>query len=255
MNQFRTTSFFRLGILVLLGCFIFPNSLSASQLQGDSTNVPYFTDGEYLYADIDSEGQRVFIVVDDWIWKYDLQDDSWEKLLSLRDLDEPVSEFEFGYNQYTGNVNFWSRGVGKMYKADLESKQIRRVDQSFNHRNQFLHTAFYRDSTLYAFGGYGYWRWENIITFYHPELQEWVLQNVDVDSKKPSGRVPHAGIYDKEKDALYIYGGRTPVNEHQDDQNAKITLKYDIWMFSFRDKEWENIMTVDAGGLAILYSS
>lgn len=209
---------------------------------------PTLNDGSLLYADIDTARSRIYTLLDSGLWQYDLTDESWQYLDALDEIDRPLNGYEFGVDPYSGLIKLWSRGIGKMFTVDPENFEVQRVDRSFDHRNQYGHYPFFRDSTLYAFGGYGLWEMHNLIVFYNRRMDKWSIQNVDNSSPYPNRRQPQTGVYIPENDELYIFGGQGTKAEHPDDKNAIQKTFSDIWRFSFKEQAWEKVMTLDLHG-------
>jgi len=207
---------------------------------------PVLNEGSSIYADIDTTNQRLFLVVERGVWQYDLKREAWEFIDSLGALSESIDEYEFGYNPQKKKLQFWSRGVGKVYETGVDTIDFKRIDHSHDHKNQYGHFPFFRDGRLYAFGGYGYWEWHNILTFYNDDTREWSIQNIN--SRTPQKRVPFSGVYIAKKDEVFIFGGNATEHQHPDDQTASRIDLNDIWKFSFRNLEWRKILTLDLSG-------
>lgn len=206
---------------------------------------PMMKDHSFIYADIDTASGMIYVLLENGLWGYDLSSDSWRFLDALDGFEHDFSNYEFGFNPRAGVIQLWSRGIGELYTIDPKTYRIRRTDRSFDHRNQFGHFPFYRDSTLYAFGGYGFWEWHNIMVFYNRTLNEWSIQDVDTNSPLPGERVPTTGTFVEANDQLYIFGGGGTQSDHPDDQNAVRQAYRDIWRFSFDKQKWKRIMTLD----------
>ncbi|HKK43987.1 MAG TPA: hypothetical protein VJ964_00595 [Balneolaceae bacterium] len=210
----------------------------------DSKAGPLLKKGGAIYADIDTANSRVFLLVDQGLWEYDLNKRSWQFLDSLKSMPDQLSNLEFGYNADFEKLQLWSDGVGEMYNLDTTSYNISRIDHSVDHKNQFHHYPFFYRGTLYAFGGYGYWNWHNLLIFYNRGLKEWNIQNVNAKSAFPKGRTPNTGVFDSDVKKLFIYGGETSVGGHPDDQNVRRIRLQDIWEFSFDSNRWHKVLTL-----------
>ena len=259
MNRFRTfwpKGGLRGGILILF-FFITPLWIPVTQAQPTTTpapdqkreSPPLLQARSPIYADIDTVNRRLLMLVEEGLWQYDLDEDTWTFLSALDSFDESLNKIEFAYDENSGQAFLWDRGVGRVFTINMVDYSIQRIDHSFNHRNQFEHQAVVKDSTIYAFGGYGYWSWKNYITYYNHDLKEWNIQNVSPDSEVPSPRIPLAGAYQPDLDQMYIFGGTTPVNElRADDQYTVNKLIHDIWCFSFSTNQWDRLgeMELDA---------
>ena len=216
-----------------------PDDLRAGNLQ------PSLKENSFIYADLDTTSSTVYLLLEDGLWGYDLSDNNWRFLDALEDFEGSFSDYEFGFNSYTKAIQLWSRGMGKLFSVDPQTYSIKRKDHSSNHKNQLGHFPFYRDSTLYAFGGYGFWDYHNMMLHFNHSRNKWAVQTVDNSSSYPSRRVPATGMYDQQQDRLYIFGGRGTQSGNIDDQNATTIYYRDIWSFSFDHQKWARIMTLD----------
>src|SRR5690606_8640707 len=91
------------------------------------------------------------------------------------------------------------------------TKQLSRIDNSFQHRNQFHHGPWIdqRSGNLYAFGGYGLFTAKSIITKFETESGEWQLQPVASPNTIPS---PQIGMYivpDIINERIFMIGNRS----------------------------------------------
>ena len=206
---------------------------------------PELEKGSFIYADIDTTSGKVYVLLESGLWVYNLNNSSWRFLDALEDFEGTFSNYEFGFNAKADAIQLWSNGIGELYTMDPKTYNIKREDRSFNHQNQFGHYPFYRDSTLYAFGGYGFWENHNIIVYYNQSQHAWSIQNVNRNSSLPSRRTPATGVYEQDNEWLYIFGGHGTESGHSEDQNTLRREFQDIWRFSFKNQRWEKIMTLD----------
>lgn len=189
MNWFRTYTSVKMAVLATLCLVLYaaPSQVAAQSVEADlltDQEGPYFYKGRYLYADIDTSRQRVIVLVESGLWSFDLEQRRWTLLDSLQNRPANMTEFEFAYNNLRDKMHLWSRGVGVVYDIDSGDYSLGRVDQSFRHRNQFNHYPFIgRNGMIYAFGGYGFWHWHNMLTFYNSQIREWNLQPVKPGSR------------------------------------------------------------------------
>lgn len=216
-----------------------PEDLTINNLQ------PMVNKGSFIYADIDTTSGTIYLLLESGLWGYNLSTESWRFLNALSDFEAKFSNYEFGFNAQANRIQLWSRGMGKLFSVDPKTYSIVREDQSFKHRNQFGHFPFYRDSTLYAFGGYGFWDYHNMMVHFDYSLNEWQVQTVNRSSPYPSRRVPQTGMYDPKQDQLYIFGGRGTKSGDPEDQNGEAREFWDVWRFSFDSQKWAKIMELE----------
>ncbi|NIT57954.1 MAG: hypothetical protein GWN00_17520, partial [Aliifodinibius sp.] len=205
---------------------------------------PMVKEGSFIYADIDTTSETIYMLLESGLWGYNLSGESWRFLDALNSIEEPFSSYEFGFNTQTGLIQLWSSGMGKPYSVDPKTFNIESEGHLSKHKNQFGHFPFYRDSTLYAFGGYGYWNYHNMIVHFNHSQNKWVVQSVSRSSPHPNRRIPTTGTYDRQKDQLYIFGGRGTKSGYAGDRNTVAQNYRDIWGFSFDNQQWKKIMSL-----------
>lgn len=249
MNPFRTSCTYSLlpaflAVFLWIGIFCTP-IVSGQELEPtliSDSEGPIHQHNSFLYADIDTLNQQVYVFIESGLWKFDLENKQWQFLDSLKNRPDDIEHYEFGFNTPKQKLQLWSHGVGKMYDISLSDYSIERIDNSHNHRNQFGHAPFFhKNGSLFAFGGYGYWNWKNIITFYNEKIREWNIQPIQPLSDLPAPRKPLAGAYSPADDKFFLLGGNHPEKGRQDDQYTKINQKYDYWTFDFNKQRWEQI--------------
>lgn len=238
--------------VVLVGMFYFFLPFDAISFQKSTPNLtraeeegPSLESGNLLFADLDTSSHRMLVLKEDGLWEYSLENKTWEFLDSLSSLPVDLKDYEFGYDAFNDKIKLWHRGLGTVYSVDPEDYKVNRLDNSHVHRNQYSHQPFFKDGTIYAFGGYGYWLWKNYITYFNTELQEWNIQNVNPESEVPDPRIPETGVYVPSQNAFYFFGGNVPdVKNRADDQFTGRSDLNDIWKFSFEHNFWTKIGTV-----------
>ncbi|SMO32804.1 hypothetical protein [Fodinibius sediminis] len=246
MNWFRTCCVYSVfavfffifwGASVLLSPPIHAQSLEPDLLsESEGPLHPY---DSFLFADIDTLRQKVYVFIESGLWSFDLSNEKWQFLDSLKNRPDRIENFQFGYNPVKEKLQLWSNGIGQMYEISLSNFSIRRIDQSHNHRNQYGHAPFFHNNgSLFGFGGYGYWSWKNILTFYNYQINEWNVQPVDPNSEMPPPQAPIFGTYHPEKNSFFLLGGTSPKEHRQDDQYTEMITRYDYWSFDFDKERW-----------------
>ncbi len=253
MNLFRTTCIYYL-LTAFLAVFLWAGIFCTPAVSGQDLEPTLLSDSEgpmhqhnsFLFADIDTLKQQVYLFIESGLWKFDLKNKQWQFLDSLKNRPNDIEHYEFGFNAPKQKLQLWSHGVGRMYDISLSDYSIERIDNSHNHRNQFGHAPFFhKNGALFAFGGYGYWNWKNIITFYNETINEWNIQPVRPSSDLPAPRKPLSGTYSPANEKFYLLGGNHPEKGRQDDQYTGINLNYDYWTFDFNNQRWEYITIYD----------
>ena len=91
----------------------------------------------------------------------------------------------------------------------FEGASFKRIDNSFSHKNQYFAVPFVYEKEIYLWGGYGLFSYKNILTHFSEKDKEWnPIYTENSTINKPKG---YAYFY-REKNKLYIYGGRTTNN-------------------------------------------
>lgn len=240
MNWFRTHYLKVYPILSLIGILLLEFEIekySSFQNSNIMQEQPLYSSGETIYADFDTERKLIYLLVGEELWTYNLSSDIW-KFLSLINIPKNLNLLEFGFNNDQKKLLFWDRGVGNVFEIDLSNFKVSRIDLSFSHENQYAHYPFFYNGYLHAFGGYGFWEWKNIITYFDSDLKEWKIVDVKPTSIKPEKREQVFGQYIPSINKLYIAGGTSSEDQKQDDKNVKKVFKNDVWSFSFDTNEW-----------------
>ena len=70
----------------------------------------------------------------------------------------------------------WDAGGGRVFRYDLETRRLDRLDNSYSFRAFYGHAdlVFPDDYRIYAYGGYGEFTSKNILIYYNQTNQEWV---------------------------------------------------------------------------------
>jgi hypothetical protein len=118
----------------------------------------------------------------------------------------------------------------------LRNDTIRRIDQSYDQKNQFNSGLNEFRGQVFMFGGYGLFEVKNTHTFYDNKANEWfqVFRNT---KDCPSGR--GSAYYIKDRSALYVLGG---VEQHFSNRN----VCNDIWRFDMRRQTWKLLGELNA---------
>ncbi|WP_146198538.1 hypothetical protein [Rhodohalobacter mucosus] len=203
--------------------------------------------GGSIHTGIDSENGIIYLINEQGLWSYSIPENNWDYLSGLSQLPKPLRDLESGFDSASDTFYFWDTGVGSVYELDLDDGSFNRIDNSHPHRNQYTHYPFFKDGTVHAFGGYGYWSWKSYITYFNTYLKEWSIQEVAPNSTIPSARVVNTGIYIPQQQELFTFGGWAPENElRADDPSTEMETLRDIWKFSFEEKEWHKEGVIDS---------
>lgn len=249
MQNILSLSAIRSGLLLLTIMVSTVGLQAQAPVQSDQntqgTETPVLIGQGAMFADIDTVNQVIYMMYERDLWKYDLNEENWD-LLHTYEQQKINTLFEhpkeFGYDYQTESLYFWSRGVGVVCRIDLKDYTLKRVDQSFQHKNQFSHVPFIRDGMIYAFGGYGFWEDKNLITSYAPELKEWKIVSPAEESPFPEARVGGRGVYVDSMQSFFLAFGSVVTNRDHSDGNSIRKKTNDLWKFDFRTMTWSYLM-------------
>ena len=101
------------------------NPLSLSNKNWDST----------LNATYHAPNNEIYVLFDNHIYKFDFEQRLWSEYATV---DLPHDVVKFAFSEFHNGFLFWDNGVGRVFLLD-SSKQLSRIDNSFEHRNQFSH--------------------------------------------------------------------------------------------------------------------
>jgi len=141
------------------------------------------------------------------------------KNIPLRDLKASISS--------DGVVYFLYPGGGLLF--EYRNNSIKRIDESFPHRNQFSGHFFIYKNIPYLMGGYGYWKSNSLLTKFNFQTKEW-------DYIETRGQVPELGInsgsFVVENDILFVFDFYQKV----DDVDIKNNNTYEL---NLNNLKWE----------------
>jgi hypothetical protein len=121
---------------------------------------------------------------------------------------------------------FVHESCGNVYA--LYKDTLKRIDQSFPHRNQYGAAMFPWRNSVYMFGGYGFFEVKDVFTRYVPKAREWFEVQVN-SNERPSPRSGSAYILSN--DELFLIGG---VNRSY----LRHIYLNDCWTYQFKSHKW-----------------
>ena len=183
------------------------------------------TESNYLF---NKESEELLVFQNDSIFIYDINS------FHLLEKKEIITPPNFNFSQYhllnLKSIHFVELNGGKVYQ--LNNDTIQRIDNSYSHRMAWQSNVFTYNDTIYRYGGYGYWTYNNKLTFYDTNTNEWQIIN-SANEIKPGGSSSSFHIILNDK--LYIIGG---LKENSEDLNQRLNND-EIWSFDFKTKKWE----------------
>lgn len=171
------------------------------------------------------------------LWK-EVKGGVWVKSNAVSFNDKIVEDLPINYSVhsafYTGDsvITFTLHGMGNVYAYKVNTQTLERLDHSFYKGYNFSSTEFIRQDTLFSFGGYGFWHFNNTQTFFDKKHKEWFLYK----SKNKGPETIKGGLqgYDAAKDVFYSgLGFDDPrlIGGKKENSNT-------FYLFDFKTKEW-----------------
>ena len=161
-------------------------------------------------------------------------DDSRIKLEQFQKYSMPIPK-ELEYMDFDGLSGVFGAN-GKLYLLypgggilfEYHNNAIRRIDNSFAHRNQFSGHFFIYKNNLYLLGGYGYWKTNSLLTRFNFNSKEW-------DYVQTLGQIPSDGINEAsfflDKNILTVFDFYYRVNDIDQKNNNlyELDLESLLW--------------------------
>ena len=136
------------------------------------------------------------------------------------------------YPMIVDTVNYFVTTEGGMV-AVLRNDTIKRIDRSFNHLMQHGSILFAHESSIYKYGGYGFWSNRNFFTYFDNNTKEWEVVDPINSESIPDGT--YGGYHIKFADDIYIFNG-FKINPYRRKERI---LSNEVWKFNFKDHQWK----------------
>ena len=215
--------------LYLVIVFLFSINLLKAQ-----TNTLHLKNTE-IQIGIDYKSKN-YIVFDGFekFYKKPFESSEWETT-KYKFNQLPVStDFPYNYFHIKDKNYLVHKGCGEVY--EFRNDSIVRIDNSFQHKNQFNSCPFIYKDELYYFSGYGLFTFKNILTKFDFKTKEWEIIKYNNYKSVPEPR-DHAISFIKE-DNFYIMSGFTE-NYETDQVTGAGKQLYDVWKLNLKTKVWE----------------
>lgn len=191
-------------------------------------------DEKYLQTGIDFKDKQYLVFNHPEFYyskKFDAK--SWNK--NILKFNETPKRENFPYNFYhiKGKNYLVHNGCGTVFEYRNDS--IIRLDNSFEHKSQYMASTFVYNEEIYYFGGYGLFTFKNILTKFDFKTKEWELVKYSNYTKVPEPRAN--SLLFQNNDKLYLIGGLTD-NFETNLTTTKNDKLDDIWELNLRTKEW-----------------
>ncbi|MGM0589161.1 MAG: hypothetical protein ACQETE_12140 [Bacteroidota bacterium] len=185
---------------------------------------------------IDPENHVLYIGEDNRLSRWPYKSSS---VISVDSLTQSVEDYVMAYDTVNNQLLLWSRGIGSLYAWEESTQRLKRLDQSFDHKNQFGHSASIHpvSGQLYAFGGYGLWTSKNYITRFDEMAREWFVVDDKASSRYPK---PRANAYTTwiSPDTLVMLGGGVNDSFVPHRTPAINTRAQTLWIFDINLGRW-----------------
>ena len=144
----------------------------------------------------------------------------------------------FDINNFTpikiNDVFYFVQNVGGLV-LELNKNDLKRIDNSFNHKMQIASTIFRYNNEIYRYGGYGYFSAREFIVKFDFETNEWESVKVNGELIPPAR---FSNTFSIDENNLTIIGGTT-VDRYNREKRIRLT---DMWQFSFEELKWSFLL-------------
>jgi hypothetical protein len=191
-------------------------------------------DDKYLQTGIDyKEKQYLVFNHPEFYYSKKFNAKSWNKNILKFNETPKTDNFSYNFFHIKGKNYLVHNGCGTVF--EFKNDSIIRIDNSFEHKSQFMASPFVYKDEIYYFGGYGLFTFKNILTKFDFKTKEWELVKYSNYNKIPEPRAN--SLIFQQNDKLYLIGGLRDNFETNLPTTKNIEL-YDIWELNLKTKEW-----------------
>lgn len=180
-------------------------------------------------------------------YKKPFQSQEWETVVYKHNELPKTKDFPYNYFNIKGKNYLVYTGCGEVY--EFRNDSIIRIDNSFQHKNQFGSCSFVYKDEIYYFGGYGLFTYKNILTKFDFKTKEWELIKYNDYKNIPQPR--DKAISFVKGDYFYLLSGYSE-NYETDQVTGAGKQLFDIWKLNLKTKVWEYLG--DLKDKSILYA-
>ena len=152
-----------------------------------------------------------------------------------------TKDFPYNYFNVKGKNYLVSKGCGEVY--EFRNDSIIRIDNSFQHKNQFDSCPFVYKDEIYYFGGYGLFTFKNILTKFDFKTKEWELIKYNDYKNIPEPR--QSALSFVKNDYLYIISGYSEDYETNQTTGTSKILS-DIWKLNLKTMKWSFVGNINS---------
>lgn len=197
-------------------------------------NAQEYQEKNQYYLFLDAKTSEIKIIENDSI----IYTNNFQNPQKLKKGDYPENLLSYPYQFTINNKNYFVNGGGGVV-LEYSKDSLRRIDNSFLHKNQFHAADFMYKNEIYLFGGYGLFSYKNFISRYDFKAKEWF--QVGFNSKK---RPVEGSSYCKIVigDDLFVFGGEKIKEIGIGSEYIKPPI---LWKFNLKNATWEEIGQID----------
>lgn len=132
-------------------------------------------------------------------------------------------------------IRFMREGSLQLYDIDTSGNGpiLKRIDSSVHAGYNFRCMGFFRKDTVFQHGGYGFWKTNDVFTFFDERTNEWSFY--PAANTFPNELSYH--YYDRKQDAFYAIGSHYR-DEHV--YNSVHTID-SVYRFDFSERKWSSL--------------
>mgnify|MGYP000023213591 CR=1 FL=1 len=151
--------------------------------------------------------------------------------------DQQITLEKINYFNHKNGAKVWftNNGSQRVFAFSPLENTFRRIDKSTYWGYNFNATQFIRRDTLYSAGGYGFWHYSNVLTYFVETKGEWEM--VRTDGTAPKTILWGYQGYDTKKDVFYSGGSE------YETQGKNVEKVYDnkLYRFEFNTYSWKEL--------------
>lgn len=207
-----------------------PEQVSVQLISYPYTSVHY----SFSYS---PELNQVFFLYDSTFVEIDLNTRQWKSTV----FDSiPTEQSRFGYSSYHNSLLFWDGGVGRVFQLD-STYTFNRIDNSFNHKSQYLHLPWIDQETgsIYALGGYGLFESKNHLVRFNVLSGTWELVEIVNQLDVPGILIGGTGIFDNANQLIYVI--TTDFSFEELHTGSELDGSATLWRYSISSRMWDKI--------------
>ncbi len=124
----------------------------------------------------------------------------------------------------------------QVYRFDYQNRILERLDETFYRGYNCFSAKFFRQDTIYSFGGYGFWHTNNIQSYYKSASHEW--ESISQSTNAPRSIFHGFNGYIRENDSFF-----SALNFYENDSENKgaYTWTDSVYSYSFAQKKWNRL--------------